>query len=84
MRDALVSASTERAESETVERKSWRIGRIAFGRRGRVERVYARGWRKGAGVSGCRRDMSDGRRADVGVLRRAGVSFVRVIYYDGV
>lgn len=68
MREALVSALTERAESEIVERNSWRMLRMAWGRRGMVESVVVRGSRRGGGVRGWRRERREGRRTDVGVL----------------
>lgn len=68
MREALVSALMERAESEIVERNNWRMLRMAWGRRGMVESVVVRGCRRGGGVRGWRRERREGRRTDVGVL----------------
>lgn len=68
MREALESALTETTELEIVERNSWRMWRMAEGRRGRVERVEVRGCLRGAGVRGWRREIRDGRITGVGVL----------------
>lgn len=45
MREELVSASTERTESEILERNNWRMWRMAWGRMGRAESAVIRGFR---------------------------------------